>query len=96
LGLIDGITFPLIFEVYTTTITSRRYLPLKEKKQRRWCEKSTLGDSRELVLADSPTEKVKVSFWMFEELKLNFVVAIRTNQYGCLRTNGSVQSMAEI
>ncbi len=82
-GLIDGITFPLIFEVYkpkTRLLDADTYRSKPEIAAQMIREIKQMGFEIELVLADSLYGESESNFLgCLEELKLNFVVAIRRN-----------------
>lgn len=82
-GLIDNITFPLIFEVYKPKerlLDADTYRSKPEIAAQMVREIKQMGFEIELVLADSLYGESESKFLgCLEELKLNFVVAIRRN-----------------
>jgi len=82
-GLIDGITFPLIFEVYKPKGRLKVgdiYRSKPEMAAQMVIELKQIGFEIELVLADSLYGESESNFLgCLEELKLNFIVAIRRN-----------------
>ncbi len=82
-GLIDGITFPLIFEVYKPKGRLQAgdiYRSKPEIAAQMVRELKQIGWEIELVLADSLYGESESNFLgCLEELKLNFIVAIRRN-----------------
>jgi len=82
-GLIEGITFPLLFEVYkpkARLLDTDTYRSKPEIAAQMVREIKQVGFEIELVLADSLYGESESNFLgCLEELKLNFVVAIRRN-----------------
>ena len=82
-GLIDNITLPLIFEVYKPKerlLAGDTYRSKPEIAAQMVREINQMGFEIELVLADSLYGESESKFLgCLEELKLNFVVAIRSN-----------------
>lgn len=82
-GLIDGITFPLIFEVYKPQqrlLAGDTYRSKPEIAAQMVREINQIGFEIDLVLADSLYGESESKFLgCLAELKLNFVVAIRSN-----------------
>ena len=82
-GLIEGITFPLLFEVYkpkARLLDADTYRSKPEIAAQMVREIKQMGFQIELVLADSLYGESESNFLgCLEELKLNFVVAIRKN-----------------
>ncbi len=90
-GLINGITFPLLFEVYKPKerlLDGDTYHSKPEVAAQMVREINKMGFEIELVLADSLYGESESKFLgCLKELKLNFVVAIRTN-HGVWRPKG--------
>jgi len=80
-GLIDNITFPLIFEVYKPKNDYGDTARSKPEIAAQMVEINQMGFEIELVLADSLYGEKKVNFEMFRELKLNFVVSGRIMEW---------------
>ncbi len=82
-GLTEGITFPLIFEVYKPKGRLKVgdiYRSKPEIAAQMVIELKQIGFEIELVLADSLYGESESNFLgCLEELKLNFIVAIRRN-----------------
>ena len=82
-GLSDGMTFPLLFEVYkpkARLLNTDTYRSKPEIAAQMVREIKQMGFEIELVLADSLYGESESNFLgCLEELKLNFVVAIRRN-----------------
>ena len=82
-GLSNGITFPLLFEVYkpkARLLNTDTYRSKPEIAAQMVREIKQMGFEIELVLADSLYGESESNFLgCLEELKLNFVVAIRRN-----------------
>lgn len=82
-GLIDGITFPLLFEVYKPKERLKpgdTYRSKSEIAAQLVREIKLMGFEIELVLADSLYGESESNFiGCLEELKLSFIVAIRSN-----------------
>jgi SRSO17 transposase len=82
-GLIEGMTFPLTFEIYKPKERLKagdKYRSKPEIAARMIKELQAMGFKFELVLADSLYGESGSNFIsVLEELKLNFVVAIRSN-----------------
>lgn len=87
-GLIDNITFPLIFEVYKPKQRLKAgdvYYSKPQIAARLIRQIKQMGFEIELVLADSLYGESETTFLgCLEELKLNFIVAIRRNHGGWL------------
>lgn len=82
-GLVDGMTFPLMFEVYKPRARLEPGDTYQSKPQiaaQMIRELKALGFTFELVLADSLYGESEVNFLsVLNELKLDYVVAIRSN-----------------
>ncbi len=82
-GLIDNITFPLMFEIYKPKQRLKAgdvYHSKPEIAARLVRQIQQMGFEIELVLADSLYGESEATFLgCLEELKLNFIVAIRSN-----------------
>ena len=82
-GLIDNITFPLIFEIYKPKQRLKAgdvYHSKPEIAARLVRQIQQMGFEIELVLADSLYGESEATFLgCLETLKLNFIVAIRSN-----------------
>ena len=82
-GLVEGITFPLLFEVYKPRerlLEKDRYLTKPEIAATMIRELQAMGFQFKLVLADSLYGESNCNFLsVLSELKLDFVVAIRSN-----------------
>lgn len=82
-GLFEGMTFPLLFEVYKPKerlLEKDRYLTKPEIAATMIRELQAMGFQFKLVLADSLYGESDSNFLsVLSELKLNFVVAIRSN-----------------
>ena len=82
-GLVEGMTFPLLFEVYKPRerlLEKDRYLTLPEIAATMIRELQAMGFQFKLVLADSLYGESNCNFLsVLSELKLDFVVAIRSN-----------------
>jgi len=82
-GLSDGMTFPLLFEVYkpkARLLNTDTYRSKPEIAAQMVREIKQMGFEIELVLADSLYGESESNFLgCLEELKLNFVVAIKRN-----------------
>ena len=82
-GLVEGMTFPLLFEVYKPRerlLEKDRYLTKPEIAATMIRELQAMGFQFKLVLADSLYGESNCNFLsVLSELKLDFVVAIRSN-----------------
>ncbi|MBD2577132.1 IS701 family transposase [Oscillatoria sp. FACHB-1406] len=91
-GVLEGITFPILFEIYKPKKTLKaedRYQTKTEIAARLVREIVALGFEVEMVLADSLYGESETTFIEeLEKLKLNFIVAIRSN-HGVWMPRGS-------
>lgn len=82
-GLLEGMTFPLLFEVYKPKerlLEKDRYLTKPEIAAAMIRELQAIGFKFKLVLADSLYGESSSNFLsVLNQLRLNFVVAIRSN-----------------
>lgn len=82
-GVLSGMTFPLIFEVYKPRerlLPGDKYLTKPEIAAKMIKKMRTMGSRFNLVLADSLYgESSKNFIQILNELNLNFIVAIRSN-----------------
>lgn len=94
-GLLEGITFPLIFEVYRPQerlLEGDRYLSKPKIAIKMIMYLQTLGFKFKLVLADSLYGESHSTFIkVLNELQLNYAVAIRSNHGVWLPQNQTVR-----